>query len=59
MSYVSLPGCRNWIMRPVLAGHIRMHELYVPGLITLEMLADLNEALDIESENSYRSINKG
>lgn len=40
-------------MRPVVAGIIQYHEL-LDGTYGLDHIADINEAMDIESENQYR-----
>lgn len=44
----------DWLMRPVLAGHMRLRELD-DGTYSLNDVADLNDALDVEAENQSRA----
>lgn len=44
----------DWLMRPVLAGLCRYEALHDTRL-TLEDFADMNEALDVQAENTRRS----
>jgi hypothetical protein len=44
---------RQWLMRPVLAKMFRLYELY-DGTYDLCQVAEMNEALDVEAENSWR-----
>lgn len=43
----------DWAMRPVLAGCLR-YESLLDGTVTLEDLARINDALDVQDENSRR-----
>jgi hypothetical protein len=43
----------DWLLRPVLAGCCR-YESLLDGTISLEDVAGLNEALDVQDENQLR-----
>jgi hypothetical protein len=43
----------DWVMKPVMRGLCR-YESLVDGTLSLFDLARMNEALDVESENSKR-----
>lgn len=43
----------DWLFRPVLRGLIKAESLQ-DGTVDLAFIALLNEALDVEHENSYR-----
>lgn len=42
---------RDWLFRPVLAGMILATSLY-DGSINLAKIADMNDALDVQEENT-------
>ena len=44
----------DWIMRPVLAG-LCSYESLKSGGLTLVDVAVMNEALDVQGENTYRA----
>lgn len=44
----------DWLMRPVLRGMLRAESL-VNGDVDLAFIGILNEALDVEQENTYRA----
>jgi len=44
----------DWLLRPVLRGLCK-YESLIDGALSLEDVALLNEALDVEAENAYRS----
>lgn len=44
----------SWLMRPVLRGLCR-YESLKDGSLTLQDLAIMHEALDVEAENAYRA----
>lgn len=44
----------DWLFRPVLRGLISGESLLVPGM-DLAYIALLNEALDVEQENTHRA----
>lgn len=46
-------GGEDWLMRPVLEGHMTLKELQ-DGTYGLEDVALINEALDVQAENRYR-----
>ncbi len=41
-------------MRPVISRHIKLRELF-DGTYDICQIAELNEALDVEAENSWRA----
>lgn len=43
----------DWLLRPVLAGCCR-YESLVDGSLSLEDVATMNDALDVQSENERR-----
>jgi len=43
----------DWLLRPVLRGLIQFESL-LDGTLSLEDVADLNEALDVAEENERR-----
>lgn len=43
----------DWLLRPVLAGCCR-YESLVDGTLSLEDVAIMNEALDVQHENEWR-----
>lgn len=43
----------DWLLRPVLRGMLKAESL-LDGSVDLDFIAILNEALDVEAENSYR-----
>lgn len=50
---LSLPDGLDFLFRPVAAGWIK-YESLVDGTLSLEDLADLNQALDVFHENEQR-----
>lgn len=46
-------GGEDWVMRPVLA-KMCSYESLKDGSLDLEDIALMNEALDVQAENSYR-----
>lgn len=44
----------DWLMRPVLRGLCRYESLH-DGTLTLMDVAKMNEALDVELENTFRA----
>ena len=53
VEWVSLPTGEDWIMRPVIRGVCRFESLK-DGVLTLEDVALMNEALDVQDENEHR-----
>ena len=51
---IDLPGNLNWLYRPWLAGRMQFYEL-ADGTYDLADIAEMNEALDVESENMRRA----
>jgi propanediol dehydratase small subunit len=45
----------DWLLRPVLAGCCH-YESLVDGTLTLEDVAVINEALDVQAENERRYL---
>lgn len=43
----------DWLLRPVLRGLCKYESIITPGL-SLQDIALMNEAIDIEAENQYR-----
>jgi hypothetical protein len=50
---VTLDTGEDWLMRPVLRGCCRFESL-LDGTLSLEDVADLNDALDVQDENERR-----
>ena len=48
----------DWLLRPVLAGCCK-YESLIDGTLTLEDVAVMNEALDVQYENERRLTRKG
>lgn len=46
-------GDEDWLMRPVLQ-HLCKYESLIDGTLTLQDIAMMNEALDVQAENRYR-----
>lgn len=44
----------DWVLRPVMRGMVK-YESLIDGTLTLSDIALLNEAIDVESENTYRA----
>lgn len=44
----------NWLLRPWLAGRMQYYELS-DGTYDLADIAEMNEALDVEAENTWRA----
>jgi len=53
-----MEGEEDWLMRPVLS-HLVGYESLKDGTLDLEDIALLNEALDVQAENEYRSRPRG
>ena len=49
-----MEGNEDWLLRPVLRGLCK-YESLIDGTLSLEDIALLNEALDVEAENEYRA----
>jgi len=51
-----LPDWLDWVWRPVLHPNINIRpiELY-DGTYTIDQIADINEAIEIEAENMWRA----
>lgn len=47
-------GNEDWLFRPVLAGHIKAESL-LDGTVDLAFIALVNEAMEVEAENQYRT----
>ena len=56
--YVGMEGGEDWLLRPVLS-HLCRYESLKDGSLDLEDIALLNEALDVQAENEYRSRPNG
>ena len=50
---VAMPDGEDWLWRPVLRGLCKAESLY-DGTIRIEHVAKMNDALDVEEENSVR-----
>ena len=50
---MSMATGEDWLLRPVLAGCCR-YESLIDGSLTLEDIANLNDALDVKVENERR-----
>ena len=50
---MSMATGEDWLLRPVLRGLIQFESL-IDGTLSLEDVADLNEALDVSDENERR-----
>ena len=53
-----MEGQEDWLLRPVLRGLCRYESLR-DGTLSLEDVALLNEAIEVEAENAYRLEPKG
>jgi hypothetical protein len=53
VTLLSLASEEDWLWRPVRAGMCKAESI-VDGTLDLEMIATLNEVLDIEQENQLR-----
>lgn len=51
---VHLPDGRNWLLRPVVEGMTDYVHL-VDGSLSLDDLANMNDALSVRDENEYRA----
>ena len=49
-----MAGSEDWLMRPVLRGLCKYESLR-DGTLGLEDVAIMNEALDVEEENTHRA----
>jgi hypothetical protein len=47
---------RDWLYRPVRAGMCKAESLY-DGVLDLDAIADMNEAMDVAEENRQRYHN--
>jgi hypothetical protein len=52
--FVAMVDHEDWVLRPVLRGLCK-YESLLDGTLTLEDVDLLNEALDVEAENHFRS----
>lgn len=50
-----MPDSDEFLLRPVMRGLIKYESLLVPGMLSLEDIALLNEAIAVEQENAYRA----
>jgi len=53
VQFLSLPGGEDYILRPVLAGHMK-YESLKDGSVSLADIALLNDAMDVQQENQRR-----
>ena len=53
-----MEGQEDWLLRPVLRG-LCTYESLRNGVLGLEDIALMNEALEVEAENAYRLESKG
>jgi hypothetical protein len=49
-----MPNGHDWLMRPVLAGHISFNDVYYNDEYNLSDIAIMNEAMDAQNENERR-----
>lgn len=52
--YIGMIEEEDWLFRPVLRGLIKAESL-LDGTVDLAFIALLNEAMEVEAENSYRA----
>lgn len=50
---VAMVNEEDWLWRPVIRGMIRAEALIDPK-VSLDFIADCNDALDVQDENDYR-----
>lgn len=53
VQWVESPDGRDWVIRPSLEG-MCLYESLIDGTLSLEDVADMNDALDIRAENERR-----
>lgn len=49
-----MPDELDWVLRPWLAGRCEYREL-IDGTLSIEHIAMMNDALDVEAENARRA----
>lgn len=57
MTWASLPGGEDWLLRPVVKGMCR-YESLKNGELDLEDVALMNDALDVVAENERLAMEK-
>lgn len=57
MTWASLPGGEDWLLRPVVKGMCR-YESMKNGDLDLEDVALMNDALDVVAENERMAMEK-
>ncbi|QEE24590.1 hypothetical protein CS053_08790 [Rhodanobacter glycinis] len=57
MTWASLPGGEDWLLRPVVKGMCR-YESLKNGDLDLEDVALMNDALDVVAENERLAMEK-
>lgn len=55
MTWATLPGEEDWLLRPVLKGMCRYESLR-DGVLGLEDIALMNDALAVEADNRNRAL---